>query len=235
VARLRVGPLSLEERVAQAWPWLIPLAIVVSLVSRSVWPVVGLVLLPLLLRGWRMRHGRQLRIYREIGLGVVGEALLAALVVTTVGVLVLSLDSPILSWGWFSVVARAAGDESGGATNIVVVPLEIPLLALPFLALLIWTLPDLAAVEERIFRLGTRDWLDGLRRSLSFAVAHLIMGIPIGAVVPLTLAGLWLTWHYFRGGTARSTRYHLAYNLCLVCVAAFAFVVVPLLVGDEGA
>src|SRR5205823_5364809 len=167
VARLRDGPLSFEERVAQAWPWLIPIAIVASLVSRSVWPVVALVLLPLVLRGWRMRHGRQLRIYREIGPRVAGEALLAALVVTTVAVLVLSLDIPILSWGWFSVVARATGDQSGGATNIVVVPLEIPFLALPFLALLVWTLPDLAAVEERVFRLGTRDWLDGLRRSVT--------------------------------------------------------------------
>ena len=233
MARLRVSALNLEERVAQAWPWLIPVAIVASLASRSVWPVAALVLLPLVLRGWRMRHGRQLRIYREIGPRVVGEALLAALVVTTVAVLVLSLGIPFLSWGWFSVVAQATGDQSGGATNIVVVPLEIPLLAVPFLVLLIWTLPDLAAVEERVFRLGTRDWLDGLRRSVSFGLAHLIMGIPIGAVVPLTLAGLWLTRHYFRGGIARSTRYHLAYNLCLVIVATLAFVVLPLLVGDD--
>ncbi|HEY3107700.1 MAG TPA: hypothetical protein VGL23_03050 [Chloroflexota bacterium] len=225
--------MSIEERVAQAWPWLIPIAIVASLISRSVWPVVALVLLPLVLRGWRMRHGRQLRIYREIGPLVVGEAFLAALIVATVALLILSLGSPILSWGWFSEVARATGDRSGGATNIVVVPLEIPLLALPFLALLVWTLPDLAAVEERIFRLGTRDWLDGLRRSLTFAIAHLIMGIPIGAIVPLTLAGLWLTRHYFRGGIARSTRYHLAYNLCLVIVATLAFVVLPLLIGED--
>ena len=233
MARLRIGPLSIEDRVAQAWPWLIPLAVAASLISHSVWPVVALVLLPLVLRGWRMRHGRQLKIYRELGPSVVAEAFLVALVVAAVGVVVLSLDSPILSWGWFSEVARATGDRSGGATNIVVVPLEIPLLALPFLALLVWTLPDLAAAEERIFRLGTRGWLDGLRRSVTFAIAHLIMGIPIGAIVPLTLAGLWLTWHYFRGGTARSTRYHLAYNLCLVCVAALAFVVLPLLLGDQ--
>lgn len=231
MARLRTGPLSFEERVAQAWPWLIPVAVVASLASGSVWPVAALVLLPLVLRGWRMRHGRQLRVYREIGPRVVGEAVLAALVVMTVGLLVLSFGGPILNWGWFSVVARATGDESGGATNIVVVPLEIPLLAAPFLALLVWTLPDLAAVEERVFRLGTRDWLDGVRRSVTFAIAHLVMGIPIGAIVPLTLAGLWLTWHYFRGGVARSTRYHLAYNLCLVGIAALAFVLLPLL-GD---
>jgi hypothetical protein len=234
VARLLDGPLSFEERVARAWPWLIPIAVLASLASGSVWPIAALVMLPLLLRGWRMRHGRQLRIYRQIGPRVAAEALLAALVVTTVGVVVLSLDSPILNWGWFSVVARATGDQSGGATNIVVVPLEIPLLAAPFLALLIWTLPDLAAVEERVFRLGTRGWLDGLRRSVTFAIVHLVMGIPIGAIVPLTLAGLWLTWHYFRGGVARSTRYHLAYNLCLVIVATLAFVLLPLLVDDLG-
>jgi hypothetical protein len=218
--------------VARAWPWLIPIVVVVSLASGSIWPVAALVTVPLVLRGWRMRHGRQLRIYREIGPRVAGEALLAAMVVTTAGVLVFALDNPILNWGWFSVVAEATGDRSGGATNIVVVPLAIPLLALPFLALLVWTLPDLAAVEERVFRLGTRDWLDGLGRSFTFALAHLVMGIPIGAIVPLTLAGLWLTWHYFRGGVARSTRYHLAYNLFLVVVATLAFVVLPLLLDE---
>src|SRR5205085_11402239 len=107
----------------------------------------------------------------------------------------------------------ATGDTGGTATNVVVVPLEIPIIAIPFLALLIWVLPDLAAVEERVFRADTRDWLDGLRRSFTFGVAHLMMGIPIGAVLPLTVAGLWLTHQYFKGGLERSTRYHPAYNL----------------------
>ena len=209
---------DLEDNVSRAWPWLLLGAIAIALAVGSVWPIAVVVVLPLVLRGWRMRHGRQLAVYREITPRVVGEALLMALVVMAVGVLVLSLGVPGLDWGWFSLIADATGSETG-PTNIVVVPLELPLLAIPFLGLLLFLLPDLAGVEERVFRRGTRGWADGLRRSFVFGAAHLVMGIPIGAVIPLTLAGLWLTWHYFRGGVARSTRYHLAYNLVLVSVA----------------
>jgi hypothetical protein len=219
--------------LGQAFPWLVPVAILASLATESVWPVAMLVVVPLLLRGWRTRGGHHLSVYREITWRVAGEAFLVALLVASVGIVVFSLDVPILNWGWFSLVAQATGDPTGGPVNVVVVPLEIPLLALPFLTLLIWTLPDLAATEERVFRQGTHGWVDGLRRSVTFAFAHLIMGIPFGAVLPLTLAGLWLTWHYFRGGTARSTRYHLAYNLFLVLVAALVFLVLPLVFGDE--
>lgn len=225
--------MSLEERVSRAYPWLLALAIVASLATASVWPVVLLVTVPLVLRGWRMRHGRQLAIYREITPPVALEAFAAALVVASVGVAILSLDLPLLTWGWFSLVAAATGDPSSAATNVVVVPLAIPVLAVPFLALLIWVLPDLAAVEERVFRAGTSNWLDGLRRSFTFGLAHLMMGIPIGAVVPLTVAGLWLTHHYFKGGVARSTRYHLAYNLFLVLVATLVFVVLPFALPHE--
>jgi len=224
--------MTFEGRVGWAWPWMVGTAVIFAVPLKSLWPIALLVLLPLVVRGWYMRHGRQLRMYREFTAGVLAEALLAAVVVTSIGVSILSLRVPLLNWGWFSVVARATGDASGGATNVVVVPLEIPLLAVPFLLLLLWVLPDLAAAEERVFRLGTRGWLDGLWRSVVFAMAHLVMGIPIGALLPLTLAGLWMTWRYFRGGAERSTRYHLAYNLCLVGVAVLVFVLLPLALGE---
>jgi len=219
----RDQPGWLELRLSELWPWLLVVAVPVAVVTGSVWPIALVVLAPLVLRGWRMRHGRQLAVYREIGPRVALEAIGAALVVMALAVAVLSLDLPVLGWGWYSLVADATGDASGGATNIVVVPLEIPLLAVPFMALLLFLLPDLAGAEERIFRVGTRNWRDGLRRSFVFGAAHLVMGIPIGAVIPLTLAGLWLTWHYFRGGARESTRYHLAYNVVLVTVAAVVF------------
>lgn len=217
---------SLEARVGRLWPWLLAGAIMLAVRLQSAWPIALAVLAPLVLRGWRMRRGGHLAVYRQLRPVVIGEALVAALAVMALAVVVLSLDIPLFGWGWYSIIADATGDD-GGATNIVVVPLAIPLLAIPFLGLLLWVLPDLAAGEERVFRAGTRDWRDGLRRSLIFGLAHLIMGIPIGAVLPLTLAGLWLTWHYFRGGTERSTRYHLAYNLILVGFAALVFIVVP--------
>jgi hypothetical protein len=211
-------PGRVETRVAELWPWLLLAAVVVALSTGTLWPIAAVVVGPLVLRGWRMRNGRHLATYREITPRVAAEAFLAALVVMTIGVVVLSLDLPVLNWGWFQLVGDAVGEPTG-PTNIVVVPLEIPLLAVPFLALLVFVLPDLAAAEERVFRVGTHGWLDGTRRSLVFGAAHLVMGIPIGAVVPLTVAGLWLTWHYFRGGARESTRYHLAYNLVLVGVA----------------
>jgi hypothetical protein len=224
-------PARFEAQVSRWWPWLLAAAIPIAVVSGSLWPIALVVLLPLVLRGWRMRDGRQLALYREITPRVGLEALVAAAVVLGVAVAILSLDFAPLNWGWFSLVSDAIGGESG-PTNIVVVPLEIPILAVPFLALLLFVLPDLAMVEERVFRVGTRDWLDGVRRSVVFGAAHLVMGIPIGAVAPLTLAGLWLTWHYFRGGARRSARYHLAYNAILVVIATLALAA-PALFPDD--
>lgn len=78
--------------------------------------------------------------------------------------------------------------------------------------------------EEELFRDGTRNWRHVLPRSLVFGLMHLLPGVPIAAALALTIAGLWFTRQYFRGGVARSTTYHLAWDYELVDVVTIALV-----------
>ncbi len=223
----------IELAIGRSFPWILVSAVGLALLLHVVWPIALAVILPLLLRGYRMRGGRHLTPYRRLTPGTLIQSFFVVLVIMSIGIAVLSLENPILSWGWYSLVSEAIGG-GGGAANVVVVPLSIPWLAMPFLGLLLWLLPDLAATEERVFRLGTQSWRDGLTRSIGFAAAHLVMGIPIGIILPLIVTGLWLTWHYFQGGTERSTRYHLAYNLWLIGLATLVLFVLPVFFEIDG-
>lgn len=116
------------------------------------------------------------------------------------------------------------GDGSGQG-NIMFSGLEWKYYAMVFLPLLLFALPSLARYEEEDFRDGTRDWAHGIRRSIKFGLVHLIMLIPLGAALALSIGGLWFTYQYFKGGVERSTIYHSAYNSILV-VILFVTVVV---------
>src|SRR5581483_1968633 len=116
-----------------------------------------------------------------------------------------------------------AGEPPPG--NIILEPLAYRWLAVPFLLLLLFVLPSLAAAEERLFRQGTRGWRQGLVRSLIFGLAHWPMGIPLGAALALSIGGLWFTYQYFRGGIARSTVYHLTYNLLAILLIVLLLVI----------
>ena len=223
----------LEIAIARSFPWMLISAVGLALMFRVVWPIAIVVILPLIIRGYRTRGGSHLAPYRQMTIGTMAQSFLVVILVMAIGIGILSLENPILSWGWYSLVSEAMG-EGSDAANVVVVPLTIPWLAVPFLALLLWLLPDLAATEERVFRLGTLSWRDGLIRSIGFGAAHLMMGIPIGTVIPLIVTGLWLTWHYFRGGTEQSTRFHLAYNLWLIGLATLVLFVLPVLFRLDG-
>jgi hypothetical protein len=92
-----------------------------------------------------------------------------------------------------------------------------------FVALLIPLLPLFAEREEEAFRMGAEGWSRPrrVRRSVEFGLVHLIMGIPIGVALALSLGGGYFTWAYLRGYRAggrraaviESTCSHLAYNL----------------------
>lgn len=128
---------------------------------------------------------------------------------------------PWLDRSWLYLIPG----NDGHATNIMVAPVTLPFIGLPFLILLTLCLPMFAYREEIKFRLGTTNWRQGIRRSLWFGLAHsLWSGIPLYGGLALTIGGLWFTFQYFKGGVERSTRHHLAYNLLIMAVVATALI-----------
>jgi hypothetical protein len=174
-----------------------------------------------IVRGLRLRH-----------------FLLAPVVlVGVVLVMVLLLQIPGMDWGWWTAI--------GGNGNVIIgSSSRAPgfwgrVLPLVFLVVLLPLLPLLAEREERLFRLGAESWSTGrrVRRSVEFGLVHLVMGIPIGVALALSVGGLYFTWAYLRGyregggdpeaGVAESTRAHLAYNLVVLGLAFVALVSMP--------
>lgn len=123
-------------------------------------------------------------------------------------------QNPIL---WIVSEIFGIGDGKGGA-NILFSGTRWKWYALIYLPLLMFALPALAKSEEETYRAGTKDWAQGLVRSIRFGLVHLIMLIPLGAAVALSIGGLWFTHQYFKGGIERSTTYHAVYNSMLFAV-----------------
>ncbi len=212
------------------------LAVLLSGLLHSALPLTAYVLGVLTLTAWRNRRGTQLRLYRQIRLSILLQSVLVLAVVAVVIGLVLSLDNPILNFSWLALLAPQLGGMPGGIGgpdsagepppgNIILEPLAYRWLVVPFLLLLLFVLPSLAAAEERLFRQGTRSWRQGIVRSLIFGLAHWPMGIPLGAALALSIGGLWFTYQYFRGGIARSTVYHLTYNLLAILLIVLLLVI----------
>ncbi len=209
-----------------------------SWVTRSPLPLVVYVVASLLLGAWRSRHGRHLVLYRLIRPIIVLQCLGLLICIAAAVLGLLSLGNPILNFSWFTLLlqhanspagaARGAAAPGGGLTagNILMEPLSYRWLALPFVALLFFLLPQLAMTEEVIFRRGTRNWAHGIYRSVAFGLAHVSMGIPLGAALALSIGGLWFTYQYFRGGIERSATHHLTYNLLALCLIV-VLVLVP--------
>lgn len=129
-------------------------------------------------------------------------------IVSFVGLIILH---PIFKWSWLSLF------KSDG-TNINIIPMRIKYFGLLFALLLMANLPSLAMTEEKMFRLGTIGWIEGLNMSFLFGMMHCLVGVPIGAGLAIMIAGLWFTHQYFIGGIELSALHHTTYNLILVSV-----------------
>jgi hypothetical protein len=207
-----------------------------AFLARSPVPLAVYVMAVLVLGAWRNRRGKHLQLYRRVRPVMVLQSVGVLLCVAAAVYSLLSLGNPILSFSWFGyLVSRTGAGGAGGpglvggapAGNVLMGPLSYRWLAVPFVALLYFLLPQLALAEEALFRRGTRTWRQGLLRSVVFGLAHLPMGIPLGAALALSIGGLWFTYQYFRGGVMRSAAYHLAYNL-VVMTGIVVLVFVPL-------
>jgi len=119
--------------------------------------------------------------------------------------------APFLNWSWFSLFSREG-------MNIHLIPSNVKYFGLAFLVLFGINLPRYAQMEEVWFREGTISWEQGLLMSILFGMVHCLVGVPIGAGLAISLAGLWFTHQYFVGGVELSTVHHTSYNLILVTI-----------------
>ena len=165
-----------------------------------------------IMRQYRLRHILT-SVLLVAAIGAVSYGLIAASPVFEM--------NPIL---WVISKLFHAGNGHGQG-NLIFSGLNWKWYAVFFLPVLALALPRLAQVEEISYRTGTRNWLDGSLRSLRFGLAHLLMLIPFGASLALSLGGLWFTRQYFKGGTERSTIYHAAMNTVIVAVLFIAILV----------
>lgn len=151
---------------------------------------------------------RSLTMFRRINIKIIIESLIVAITVVVISIVLYHTHWTLrVSWWWL------LGKEGTFTSGI---PLEGNLFRKIFIVLFLFNLPSFALWEEKIFREGTTDWLEGLIRSLFFGIVHMILGIPIASALAISIAGLWFTYQYFRGGIELSALYHLHYNLVLV-------------------
>jgi hypothetical protein len=161
---------------------------------------------------------------------------LAPFVLTAVVIaFALLLQIPGMSIGWWTAIGGTGNIVTGGTSRTSGSALEW-LIPAVFLLLLAPALPLFAETEEMIFRRGAEGW-DLRRRAwmgLKFGLVHLIMGIPIGVALALSIGGWYFQWAYLRGyrrsgghvGAAllESTRSHLAYNMEVLGGAVIALI-----------
>lgn len=137
------------------------------------------------------------------------------------------LAVPGLDVGWWTAIGGYGNPVTGGSERTAGTPLEV-IVPLVFVVLLAPGLPLFAAAEERLFRRGAEGWSTARRiwRGVAFGAVHIVIGIPLGVALALSVAGWWFTgvylWGFRRGGGARALREatlaHLAYNACILAV-----------------
>jgi hypothetical protein len=136
------------------------------------------------------------------------------------------LAVPGLDWGWWSALGGEGNPVFGSSSATAGSAWEwlVPLL---FVCLLIPALPLFAHAEEVMFRRGAERW-SGRKRVLKvvqFGSIHVLIGIPIGVALALSVGGAYFMAAYLRAfhrgvgqraATIESARAHTAYNGLLV-------------------
>ena len=131
----------------------------------------------------------------------------------------------LLRWGWWGMLGGSGNVLLGqtanahGSSTRLIVPIII-------LILLVLSLSEAAFSEEMIFRSGDehRPFSERLKRSIVFGLEHIVMGIPIGAALVLSIGGLSFSGAYRKAFTktgsadeaiVESTLVHIAFNLII--------------------
>ncbi|MBP9797592.1 hypothetical protein KBC70_00400 [Candidatus Woesebacteria bacterium] len=147
--------------------------------------------------------------YFSISWKLMGEMALLFIVTVSSSVAIRSLNPKIMDFSWLNIF------NVQGA-NINLAGSDIPYFGKAIIILLLAVLPALAETEEKIFREGTNNWLDGTVRSICFGLVHCVVGVPIGIGLAITIPGMYFTFKYFKGGIRLSSQAHFQYNVIAV-------------------
>lgn len=172
--------------------------------------------------------GRRLvvRIVRGIGWRYLWPApfVLTAVVATAAALMTV----PGLDWGWWSALGGIGNPVTGSTEQTVGTAWEW-IVPLAFVTLLLPALPLFAHAEERIFRAGAERWSTPRRamKVVQFGLVHVLIGVPIGVALALSVGGAYFMAVYLRAYRARgsvveatleSTRAHTVYNGVIVAL-----------------
>jgi hypothetical protein len=188
---------------------------------------------------------------RQIGIVRILAANLPVMGLTVAAAIALS-SLPVLSWGWWSALG-GNGNIAFGSTDQLG-DIAGPVIALVMCAVLVVVAPIYVSLEEWAFRRRSEHRSGPARvgAALGFGALHVVAGIPIGAALALTVAGMWFTNRYLKGhgatdhpmrgttpaadyvteggnrqwtGMLDAASYHLVWNVSLVAVFVAATVV----------
>lgn len=160
-----------------------------------------------------------INIFRNINIKLFAFVIPVLALTGTVAYLLITLSPRLMGWSVLSLIGANGGNlNTAGAT--------LPYLGIIFCLLLLAVLPWFAQIEEELFRAGTKNWSNALKRSIYFGFAHMIMGVPLGGAIALILPGLYFTYEYFKGGVERSTQAHFQYNFVAVMILLTGSVII---------
>jgi len=210
--------------------------VLLDILTVAILGVVGLRLATIASRAARSRPLRDRTVTIVRGLRA-RHFLLGVPALVAVGtVAFLLIEVPGLDFGWWWALGGTSnvitGSTEQGTDNVV-----LRLVPFVFLSVLLPLLPLLAEREERMFRLGAEDWSTARRavRAVQFGLIHLIMGVPIGVALALSVGGGYFTWAYLRGyrrgrsqeaGLLEATRAHTAYNAVVVTLVLVSLILI---------
>ncbi|MDN5696537.1 MAG: hypothetical protein L0G70_01030 [Rubrobacter sp.] len=136
-------------------------------------------------------------LYKSMRPRHIGSALLIA-ALTLAAYFTISSAVPALDVSWLSLLSNDGSSGQEGS-NVLIAPATLPVLGPIFIALLMFNMPLITRLEERLFRGGTRSYLGAIPRSLVFGLAHCLVGVPVAAGLAIAIPGMWFTHAYMAG------------------------------------
>jgi len=168
---------------------------------------------------------RNMAVFAQINFWMILQniGIIALVILAAVGLF--KLNPKFFGWSWFALFNKREDGQYSGI-NVAIIPAQVKYFGLFFIILLALNLPHLAEIEEKMFRLDTMNWMDGIINSIIFGLVHCLVGVPICAGIAISISGLWYTHQYFLGGVAQSALHHTTYNLIIVAILFIGMLIV---------